>query len=723
VNVSIQFPDVGDEHRALVGGKGFSLSVMAREGLPVPPGVCLTTEAYRRYVEDTGLRVKIIRELNRKRFKDMRWEEMWDTALRIRNLFLRTPIPEDLAFTLKQELSALAGERAVVVRSSAPGEDSSKTSFAGLHESYLNIRGMDALLEHIRLVWASLWSDAALLYRRELGLDVEKSAMAVVVQEVIPGDRSGVAFGVNPNDMAQSVIEAVHGLNEGLVSGQVEPDRWILERASGRIVSHTAPLRDRFVVPAAEGVRIDPLPPDRVQLPPLTGAEVLDVHRMVLLGETIFGAPQDMEWTYEGERLFLLQSRPITTVDETGTGDERPWYLSLRRTFENLKSLRRRVEEEVIPEMLGEADRLAADNILSLPDDDLVHQIEERARIYTKWKAVYWNDFIPLAHGVRLFGVVYNDAIRPDDPYEFMNLLGATAMVSLERNRALEELASPIRDDATLRESVGRGVVPESFREKLDAFITRFGEMFESAPGSVGHGEQLIPFILEMAGREPVSERKAGADMHMQEEVFFARFTDEKRKEAEEILDLGRASYKLRDNDNIYLGRVKAQLVRALEELERRRTRGTPAPLPTTWPEDVASAIEEAVGEGTPTAADREGEGFSMRARQIVGQPAGPGLGTGPARIVTSAKDALQFKRGEVMVCDAIDPTMTFVVPLAAAIVERRGGMLIHGSIIAREYGIPCVTGVPDATRLIGTGDVVTVDGYLGIVIIERGGI
>ena len=135
---------------------------------------------------------------------------------------------------------AFADDRAVVVRSSAPGEDSSKTSFAGLHDSYLNIHGMDALLEHIRLVWASLWSDAALLYRRELGLDVEKSAMAVVVQEIVPGDRSGVAFGVNPNDHAQSVVEAVHGLNEGLVSGQVEPDRWILERASGRIVSHAA---------------------------------------------------------------------------------------------------------------------------------------------------------------------------------------------------------------------------------------------------------------------------------------------------------------------------------------------------------------------------------------------------------------------------------------------------------------------------------------------------
>ena len=92
--------------------------------------------------------------------------------------------------------------------------------------------------------------------------------MAVVVQEIVPGNRSGVVFGINPNDRAQSVVEAVYGLNEGLVSGQVEPDRWILERASGRIVSHHSPLRDRFVLLAEEGVKTEPLPPDKMPVSP-----------------------------------------------------------------------------------------------------------------------------------------------------------------------------------------------------------------------------------------------------------------------------------------------------------------------------------------------------------------------------------------------------------------------------------------------------------------------
>jgi len=107
-----------------------------------------------------------------------------------------------------------------------------------------------------------------------------------------------------------------------------------------------------------------------------------------------------------------------------------------------------------------------------------------------------------------------------------------------------------------------------------------------------------------------------------------------------------------------------------------------------------------------------------VAARQIVGQPAGPGLATGKARVISQHSDLFLFKRGDILVCDAIDPGMTFVIPLASAVVERRGGMLIHGAIIAREYGLPCVTGVPDATRWIKTGDVITVDGYLGMVII-----
>ena len=107
--------------------------------------------------------------------------------------------------------------------------------------------------------------------------------------------------------------------------------------------------------------------------------------------------------------------------------------------------------------------------------------------------------------------------------------------------------------------------------------------------------------------------------------------------------------------------------------------------------------------------------------RQLVGQPAGAGLATGRARVILKPEDLFAFKKSEILVCDAVDPNMTFVVPMASAIVERRGGMLIHGAIIAREYGLPCVTGIPDADKIICTGSQITVDGYLGIVTINTG--
>jgi len=147
----------------------------------------------------------------------MRWEEIWDAALRIRNLFLNSPMPPDLYESLMRTITSFFYDQPVSVRSSAPGEDSTQTSFAGLHESYVNILGPEFILEHIRLVWASLWSDRAILYRQELGLDVEQSAMAVIVQKMVFGKKSGVVFGMNPMDKDQAVVESVYGLNQGLV--------------------------------------------------------------------------------------------------------------------------------------------------------------------------------------------------------------------------------------------------------------------------------------------------------------------------------------------------------------------------------------------------------------------------------------------------------------------------------------------------------------------------
>jgi pyruvate,water dikinase len=696
MNPVIPLQNLRDGDRERVGGKAFSLAMMARQRMNVPDA------------------------LNRKNFDEMRWEEMWDASLRIRNMFLNTPVPEKLSAALKHPIEERFSNKPVVVRSSAPGEDSATVSFAGLHESYVNVRGKESILEHIRLVWASLWSDAALLYRQELGLNVEGSMMAVLVQEIVIGDRSGVVFGKSPNDPSQAVIEAVYGLNQGLVDGTVEPDRWILDRKTGELISHTSSHREKAVVPGPEGVRLEPLPSAVVNASPLGQGMVAEVLNLSRTAETLFGTPQDMEWTFRDGLLYVIQSRPITTGLNGESNDKRSWYLGLRRSFENLKDLRRKIEGELIPAMIEEAEQLAHQDVTALSNSELVEEIKRRSTIRDKWVDVYWSEFIPFAHGARLFGQVYNDAVHPSDPYEFMDLLGATGMESLERNRMLEDMASRIRENPCLARDLRdeRADIDEEFAKALEEFLNRFGALFRGMGQSKQQRDAITRLLFEMASRPSGREQSQAKDVESLKERFLSRFEGERRAEAAELLELGRTSYRLRDDDNIYLGKIKGQMLAAIEEGKRRIEEQTSMDLIAHELVNVLKDPQYVPREDT--SAERIETGYTLKARQIVGQPAGPGIARGKARVIVNPSDVFDFKAGEILVCDAVDPTMTFVVPLSAGIVERRGGMLIHGAIIAREYGLPCVTGVPDATSLIHTGDQLTVDGYLGIVIIGK---
>ena len=209
------------------------------------------------------------------------------------------------------------------------------------------------------------------------------------------------------------------------------------------------------------------------------------------------------------------------------------------------------------------------------------------------------------------------------------------------------------------------------------------------------------------------------------EQRLFDAVGPARRAEAAEVLRIGRVSWRLRDDDNLLLSRVESQLFRAVDlALERLRAagrlRGQPRRDEQAITAIVAALQDSSVVTFEPVASPSEEAETRRRyqetPRQLVGQPASPGLASGLVRRITSADDIQAFRAGEVLVCDAIQPTMTHLVPLAAAVVERRGGMLIHGAIIAREMGIPCVNGVAQAAELLGDGVLVTVDGHLGIV-------
>lgn len=557
-----------------------------------------------------------------------------------------------------------------------------------------------------------------------MGLDVTTSSMAVLIQEMVCGEKSGVVFGENPNDETQTVIESVHGLNQGLVDGSIEPDRWILDRKSGRTISHRAVKREHIVAMTSAGVHLETLSPEKREVPPLNDDEISRVYNLAMKSQEVFGSPQDVEWTFQNRNLYLLQSRPITTLKEERSPDNRPWYLTLRRSFLNLKKLKKKIEDDLIPDMLEVAEELSRKDFVSLDDNELGAEILRRRRIFDSWKKSYWRYFIPFAHGMRLFGQLYNDTVRPIDPFEFMDLLATSDLISLRRNAMLENMAEFIRNDGLLAHALKvHGDISgfTEFTNLVNKFVDTFGDLSCGASDCAYDRDSLLHVVRELAMRP---SRKALGNIGNVEKLtedFLSLFTGEMKAFAAEILNIARASYRLRDDDNIYLGKIKRQLILARNESMGRLGKRVIQISGDITDQELVRALNDP-GYVPQPSDDTEGENdirqVRLKTRQLTGQPASRGIVTGIARVLENADDLLQFKAGEIMVCDALDPNMTFIVPLAAGIVERRGGMLIHGAIIAREYSLPCVTGVPDATDLIQTGNQITVDGYLGIVIL-----
>ena len=703
----------------VAGGKAVTLARLSHAGIATPAGVVLSVHAYRQFVEQTGLGSAVHLELARKPLADMRWEELWDAALRIRNRFLKTSLPSDLEAEIREVVEGRFGSRPVVVRSSAPGEDAAGASFAGLHESYVHVIGADSILDHVRLVWASLWSDRALLYRKELGLDPHKSAMAVLVQEIVVGDRSGVSFTADPTGGPGMVVEGVWGLNQGLVDGSVAPDRWTLESETGRVAKHVPSERSIEFRPAQAGVEATPLPSDRANRAPL---EASDLERLANVARSIvpvIGGEADIEWTFAGDELIVLQARPITTGQRGGDQDNRPWYLSLTRSLESLRELRDRVEHGV-EEMNEEASILDDVDLGGMDGASLAREIHRRIEIRDRWVAFYWEYCIPFAHGIRLFGQVYNDIVRPDDPFEFMSLLAGHELEAKARNDLLNAMAETLRQDPDLSRRLAAGESPGGSRiaRDIEQFLDRYGL------GSIASGDHqadargLIRLLLEMADRPIIQKPPVGT---ADEETFLSSLPPERRASVAELLELARASYRLRDDDNLALARIEKQLGKAVQ---RGRALVATEAISNKDAEQLVRVLEDpSLSKKSEGGYTELPEGVFLSARQLVGQPAGPGIASGSARVVTEADDLFGFRSGEILVCDAVSPTMTLVAPLAGAIVERRGGMLIHGAIIAREYGVPCVTGVPDVLRWIRTGDLLTVDGFLGIVTRSDGSI
>ncbi|MFF8866163.1 rifamycin-inactivating phosphotransferase [Streptomyces sp. NPDC015139] len=304
-----------DENQvSLVGGKGAHLGGLTRiEGIRVPDGFCVTTDAFRRIIAEAPSIDDQLARLSRSNPDDR--ETIRTLSAEIRRTVEGIAVPDDLARAITQALARLGEETACAVRSSATAEDLPTASFAGQQDTYLNVVGPTAILRHISRCWASLFTERAVTYRQRNGIDHRTVQMAVVVQRMVFPHAAGILFTADPvtGNRTVATVDAGFGLGEALVSGLVNPDVFTVRH--GEVVARTIAVKQRAVhaLPAG-GTREVAVDPPRQEQPALTDAQVV---RLVGLGRRIeahFGRPQDIEWCLADDGFQIVQSRPITTL-------------------------------------------------------------------------------------------------------------------------------------------------------------------------------------------------------------------------------------------------------------------------------------------------------------------------------------------------------------------------------------------------------------------------
>ena len=827
------FTEIDEADLSLVGGKGLNLGKLTAAGFLVPPGFCVTTDAYRTTVETV----------------DTQNSDAVKTAT--------------LSESLQSEILAAynqLGADSVAVRSSATAEDLPDASFAGQQDTFLNVSGASDLLEKIKACWASLWSDRAVVYRREQGIEDAQLAMAVVVQTMVDAEVSGVMFTRNPTGGDELVIESNWGLGESVVSGEVTPDHFMISRETGNLIRETVVSKRKMIT--REGVQSVPI--GQREIPSLQRGQVAELGKLGMRVDVLYGAPQDVEWAHAEGQFYLLQTRPITTLTDAAEIEQ------LRR--QEIEALQRKTDEggtvwsrynlsEVLPAPLpmtwaimqefmsgrggfgltcrelgflpsrrfdeeGVLDLICARLYFNLSREVefnfhgflFEHDFQQLKRDPNK--AIYPQPTPNIKRSNTLFWIKFpyyivkaitaelkHSKIRKDLDRSlsekifpaFEEYVQTQRQVSLEelsdqqvidkfhewREKTLNDFAKDALKatvfasfsyqqlETTLQKCFSEGEAKDLARLVItglegDLTVDANLKMWE-----IAQGEYTLEGFLEKHGHRSVSEFelaqprwredpsyveqiiasfRTNSDANPTKHLQTQRANREKarrrltrlpvgkatafQKQINKVLDITQRYMPFRESAKFYL-MLGYELIRnALLELDRRYQLDggifylTPNELDQLIQgEDLQSVIEERETTRSQLLKievpdvvysdilNRIGEPQAIEAKdEIQGVGVSVGVATGEAYILRDAADVQIAGKNYILVCPSTDPGWTPLFLHAAALVMEYGGMLSHGAIIAREYGIPAVVNIPAATQRLQSGQRLRVDGGRGIV-------
>jgi pyruvate,water dikinase len=381
--------DVRIEDVPSVGGKGASLGEMISAEIPVPRGFAVTAQAFRRFLDETGIASQLFATL-RVNVDDAK--ELEAVAASAKKLVLKTKMPQHMRSDIVSAYNELAkregGEPLVAVRSSATAEDMPEASFAGQQETFLNVRGANDVVVAVQKCWASLYGARAIFYRVKQGFEHESVNISAVVQKMVNADRSGVMFTCNPTTGApEAIIEGSWGLGEAIVSGSVSPDTYLIDRKTRQIKANVASKTIMVVKDQKTGATITKdVPADLQNKRVLSDAELYTILDLGELIEEHYDSPQDIEWAIEKGAVYIVQSRPVTTIRKRDAAKQTSTAGEPEKLLEGLGASPGQASGEVkIIRSVDELDRVLDGDILvtAMTSPDMVPAMQRAAAIVT----------------------------------------------------------------------------------------------------------------------------------------------------------------------------------------------------------------------------------------------------------------------------------------------------------------------------------------------------
>jgi pyruvate,water dikinase len=304
-----------------VGGKGASLGEMVQNNFPVPNGFVVTSEAYFNFVKETNIQPTIIEHIDSIDVENT--DQLERKSKEVRELIKQTPMPLDIKSEILSNYDLLniqennSANTLVAVRSSATAEDLPDASFAGQQETYLNVFGKTELLKAVQDCWASLFTARAVYYRKKQGFATEKVGLCAVIQKMVQSNVSGIMFTADPTgDLNKIIIEAGFGLGETVVSGSITPDNYIIDKKNMQQIEKKKINRQEFMLTREQGQNLEiKLGEGKSQMQKLDDAKIIELAEIGNRIEQHYDKPMDIEWAMEGSRLYIVQARPITTLN------------------------------------------------------------------------------------------------------------------------------------------------------------------------------------------------------------------------------------------------------------------------------------------------------------------------------------------------------------------------------------------------------------------------